>query len=69
MEKMKLIKVLLRLFQKRVVCKVVKPLDLFMIHIYSEQKAPGERREPTFDVSAFTKRALNPVYVPPQEKN
>lgn len=31
------------------------------------QKPPGERREPTFDVSAFTKKGLNLKYVPPQE--
>ena len=31
------------------------------------KKPPGERREPTFDVSAFKRKALNPVYVPPEE--
>lgn len=31
------------------------------------RKPPGERREPTFDVSEFTKKALNPVFVPPTE--
>lgn len=30
-------------------------------------KQPGERREPTFDVSEFTKKALNLKYVPPAE--
>ena len=29
------------------------------------KKPPGERRDPTFDVSEFTKKALNPKYVPP----
>jgi len=32
-----------------------------------KKKPPGERREPTFDVSLFTKKALNPVFVPPEE--
>lgn len=32
-----------------------------------EKKQPGERREPTFDVSEFTKKALNVKYVPPEE--
>ena len=31
------------------------------------KKPPGERREPTFDVSEFTKKALNLKYVPPEE--
>ncbi len=31
------------------------------------QKAPGERREPTFDVNEFKKRAVNIKYVPPEE--
>ena len=31
------------------------------------KKPPGERREPTFDVSAFTKKAVGIKYVPPQE--
>lgn len=31
------------------------------------QKPPGERREPTFDVSEFTKKATNLKYVPPSE--
>lgn len=35
--------------------------------VSKSKKPPGERREPTFDVSAFTKKALNLVYVPPQE--
>ncbi len=32
------------------------------------KKPPGERREPTFDVSEFTKKALNLKYVPPTEE-
>jgi len=32
-----------------------------------KERPPGERREPTFDVSAFKKKALNPVFVPPEE--
>lgn len=32
------------------------------------QKQPGERREPTFDVSEFTKKAINIKYVPPEEE-
>ena len=32
-----------------------------------KQKPPGERREPTFDVSEFTKKALNIKYVPPED--
>lgn len=31
------------------------------------QKPPGERREPTFDVSEFTKKALDIKYVPPKD--
>lgn len=31
-------------------------------------KPPGERREPTFDVSEFTKKALDIRYVPPKEE-
>ncbi len=31
------------------------------------KKPPGERREPTFDVSAFTKKAVGIKYVPPEE--
>ena len=31
------------------------------------KKPPGERRDPTFDVSAFTKKAVGIKYVPPQE--
>ncbi|MBE6785659.1 MAG: DnaD domain protein [Ruminococcaceae bacterium] len=34
-----------------------------------KQKPPGERREPTFDVSAFTKKATNIKYVPPSEED
>lgn len=30
-------------------------------------KPPGERREPTFDVSEFTKKALDIRYVPPKD--
>ena len=30
-------------------------------------KPPGERREPTFDVSEFTKKAIGIKYVPPEE--
>ncbi len=30
-------------------------------------KPPGERREPTFDVKEFTKKAVGIKYVPPQE--
>lgn len=33
----------------------------------AEKKPPGERREPTFDVSAFTKKAVGIKYVPPEE--
>ena len=33
----------------------------------SKPKQPGERREPTFDVSEFTKKAINLKYVPPEE--
>lgn len=33
----------------------------------ADKKQPGERREPTFDVSEFTKKALNIKYVPPEE--
>lgn len=33
------------------------------------QKPPGERREPTFDVSAFTKKAIGIKYVPPKEED
>lgn len=32
-----------------------------------KKKPPGERREPTFDVSAFTKKAFDIKYVPPSE--
>ena len=32
------------------------------------EKKPGERREPTFDVSEFTKKAINIKYVPPEEQ-
>lgn len=32
-----------------------------------KQKPPGERREPTFDVSEFTKKAINIKYVPPTD--
>ncbi len=32
-----------------------------------KQKPPGERREPTFDVDVFKKKALNPVFVLPEE--
>lgn len=32
------------------------------------KKPPGERREPTFDVSLFMKKALNPVFVPPEDE-
>jgi len=31
------------------------------------KKMPGERREPTFDVSEFTKKAVGIKYVPPKE--
>ena len=31
------------------------------------QKPPGERREPTFDVSEFTKKAIGIKYVPPKD--
>ncbi len=31
------------------------------------QKPPGERREPTFDVSEFTKKAVGIKYVPPKD--
>lgn len=34
-----------------------------------KQKPPGERREPTFDVSAFTKKAIGIKYVPPKEED
>ena len=33
----------------------------------AEKKPPGERREPTFDVSAFTKKAVGIKYVAPEE--
>lgn len=33
------------------------------------QKPPGERREPTFDVDAFKKKALNPVFVLPSDED
>lgn len=33
----------------------------------SKPKPPGERRDPTFDVSEFTKKALNIKYIPPEE--
>ena len=33
----------------------------------SKPKPPGERREPTFDVSEFTKKAVNIKFVPPSE--
>lgn len=32
------------------------------------KRPPGERREPTFDVSEFTKKALNIKFVPPVEE-
>ena len=32
------------------------------------EKKPGERRELTFDVSEFTKKAINIKYVPPEEQ-
>lgn len=32
-----------------------------------KSKPPGERREPTFDVDAFKRKALNPVFVPPED--
>lgn len=32
-----------------------------------KQKPPGERREPTFDVSEFTKQAIGIKYVPPKD--
>lgn len=31
------------------------------------KKPPGERREPTFDISEFTKKAIGIKYVPPKE--
>ncbi len=34
-----------------------------------KQKAPGERREPTFDVSAFTSKAVGIKYVPPKDED
>lgn len=34
-----------------------------------KQKPPGERREPTFDVSAFTQKAIGIKYVPPKEED
>lgn len=34
-----------------------------------KQKPPGERREPTFDVDAFKKKALNPVFVLPEDED
>lgn len=33
------------------------------------KKSPGERREPTFDVSEFTKKAVGIKYVQPQDDN
>lgn len=33
----------------------------------TKQKPPGERREPTFDVSQFTKKAIGIKYVPPKD--
>lgn len=33
----------------------------------SRQKPPGERREPTFDVSAFTSKAVGIKYTPPKD--
>lgn len=33
----------------------------------TKQKPPGERREPTFDVSEFTKKAVGIKYVPPKD--
>lgn len=33
----------------------------------SKPKPPGERREPTFDVSEFTKKAVGIKYVPPED--
>lgn len=35
----------------------------------TRQKPPGERREPTFDVDAFKKKALNPVFVLPKDED
>lgn len=35
----------------------------------TKPKPPGERREPTFDVSAFTKKAIGIKYVPPKEED
>lgn len=34
-----------------------------------KQKPPGERREPTFDVSEFTRKATNIKYVPPTDED
>lgn len=34
-----------------------------------KQKPPGERREPTFDVSDFTKKATNIKFVPPSDED
>ena len=34
-----------------------------------KQKPPGERREPTFDVSEFTKKATNLKYIPPTDED
>ncbi len=33
----------------------------------TKQKPPGERREPTFDVSAFTSKAVGIKYTPPKD--
>lgn len=33
----------------------------------TKQKPPGERREPTFDVSAFTSKAIGIKYTPPKD--
>ncbi|MGN0448148.1 MAG: DnaD domain protein [Acutalibacteraceae bacterium] len=34
-----------------------------------KKKAPGERREPTFDVGEFKKKAVNLTYTPPKSDN
>ena len=34
-----------------------------------KQKPPGERREPTFDVSDFTRKATNIKFVPPSDED
>lgn len=35
----------------------------------TKQKPPGERREPTFDVTAFTSKAVGIKYVPPKDED